>query len=74
MGQQATPRNNAQRSNVALRLARYALREGATPSVRTARDAIVWCARQAEQHGDAGAAAEAARLAPYARSRAGGAA
>lgn len=60
------------RPDTALRLARIALAEGKAPTVRIARDAIAWCAKQAEDRGDAGASAEAVRLAPYAVSRAGG--
>src|SRR5690606_2846960 len=44
------------RSNVALRLARIALREGRAPTVRVARGAIAYCAFSAEHYGDAGAA------------------
>lgn len=56
----------ATRSNTALRMARVAVRDGKRPSVRTARDAIAWCAVQAETRADGGAAVEAFRLAPYA--------
>lgn len=62
-------RHHATRSNGALRIVRIALRDGERPSVRMARDAIAWCARQAETRADSGAAVEALRIAPHAVSR-----